>query len=210
MYADYIEWRGTHPSDDLMTELLNAEIDEPDGTRRRLERTEILAYTAMIAGAGNETTARLIGFMGQLLGEHPDQRRELVEDPSLIPSAVEETLRFEPPSPVQARYVAADVELYGHTVTEGSYMLLLNGSANRDETKFTYPDRYDIHRKGGHLSFGQGLHFCLGSALARLEGRVAFEEILKRWTDWDVDYDNASRARTSSVRGWAKLPVKTG
>ena len=210
LFAEYIEWRAEHPSDDLMTELLNAEIDEPDGTRRRLERTEILAYTAMIAGAGNETTARLIGFMGQLLGEHPDQRRELAEDPSLIPSAVEETLRYEPPSPVQARYVAADVELYGHTVAEGSYMLLLNGSANRDEAKFTEPDRYDIHRTGGHLSFGQGLHFCLGSALARLEGRVAFEEVLKRWTDWEVDYGNASRARTSSVRGWAKLPVRTG
>jgi cytochrome P450 len=209
MFAEYIEWRATHPSDDLMTELLNAEVDEPDGTRRPLERTEVLAYTAMIAGAGNETTARLIGFMGQLLGEHPDQRQELVEDPSLIPSAVEETLRYEPPSPVQARYVARDVELYGQTVTEGSYMLLLNGSANRDDARFTEPDRYDIHRKGGHLSFGQGLHFCLGSALARLEARVAFEEVLKRWTDWEVDYDNASRARTSSVRGWAHLPVKT-
>jgi cytochrome P450 len=209
LFADYIEWRAKHPSDDLMTELLNAEVEEQDGTRRRLERAEVLAYTAMIAGAGNETTARLIGFMGQLLGEHPDQRRELVDDPSLIPSAVEETLRYEPPSPVQARYVARDVEHYGHTVAEGSYMLLLNGSANRDESKFDDPDRYDVHRKGSHLSFGQGLHFCLGSSLARLEGRVAFEEVLKRWTDWDVDYDNASRARTSSVRGWAKLPVKT-
>jgi cytochrome P450 len=208
MFAEYIEWRSTHPSDDLMTELLNAQVEEPDGTRRRLERNEVLAYTAMIAGAGNETTARLIGFMGQLLGEHPDQRRELVEDPSLIATAVEETLRYEPPSPVQARYVARDVELYGQTVAEGSYMLLLNGSANRDESKFTDPDRYDIHRTGGHLSFGQGLHFCLGSALARLEGRIAFEEVLKRWTTWEVDYDNAIRARTSSVRGWARLPVK--
>ncbi len=207
MFAEYIDWRATHPSDDLMTELLNAEVEEQDGTRRPLERTEVLAYTAMIAGAGNETTARLIGFMGQLLGEHPDQRRELVDNPELIPSAVEETLRYEPPSPVQARYVARDVELYGQTVTEGSYMLLLNGSANRDETKFDDPDRYDIHRTGGHLSFGQGLHFCLGSALARLEGRVAFEEVLKRWTDWEVDYANARRARTSSVRGWAQLPV---
>jgi cytochrome P450 len=105
--------------------------------------------------------------------------------------------------------VASDVDLYGRTVTEGSYMLLLNGSANRDEAKFVDPDRYDIHRKGGHLSFGQGLHFCLGSALARLEGRIALEEVLKRWTDWEVDYDNASRARTSSVRGWARLPVRT-
>jgi cytochrome P450 len=209
MFAEYIEWRAAHPSDDLMTELLNAEVEEQDGTRRQLDRTEVLAYTAMIAGAGNETTARLIGFMGQLLGEHPDQRHELAANPSLIPSAVEETLRYEPPSPVQARYVARDVELYGYTVTEGSYMLLLNGSANRDESRFTDPDRYDIHREGGHLSFGQGLHFCLGSALARLEARVAFEEVFKRWTDWDVDYGNARRARTSSVRGWAQLPVKT-
>jgi cytochrome P450 len=209
MFAEYSEWRATHPSDDLMTDLLNAEIEEPDGTQRRLERTEVLAYTAMIAGAGNETTARLIGFMGQLLGEHPSQRRELVDDPSHIASAVEETLRYEPPSPVQARYVARDVELYGHTVTEGSYMLLINASANRDEARFTDPNRYDIHRQGGHLSFGQGLHFCLGSALARLEGRVAFEEVFKRWADWEVDYGNAHRARTSSVRGWAQLPVKT-
>jgi cytochrome P450 len=208
-FGEYIEWRATHPSDDLMTDLLNAEVEEPDGTRRRLERNEVLAYTAMIAGAGNETTARLIGAMGQLLGEHPDQRHELISDRSLIPAAVEESLRYEPPSPVQARYVARDVELYGHTVTEGSYMLLLNGSANRDEARFTDPDRYDIHRTGGHLSFGQGLHFCLGSALARLEARIAFEEVFQRWTDWEVDYSAASRAHTSSVRGWARLPVRT-
>ncbi|MGD1238892.1 cytochrome P450 [Mycobacterium seoulense] len=210
VFAEYIDWRADHPSDDLMTELLRAEIDEPDGTRRPLSRTEVLAYTAMIAGAGNETTARLIGFMGQLLSDHPDQRRELVADPSLIPGAVEETLRYEPPSPVQARYVAQDAELYGRVVPEGSFMLLLNGSANRDERRFADPDRYDIHREGGHLSFGQGLHFCLGSSLARMEGRVALEEVLKRWPDWEVDYANAQRAHTASVRGWARLPVVTG
>ena len=209
LFAEYIEWRANHPSDDLMTELLQAEIDEPDGTRRPLSRTEVLAYTAMIAGAGNETTARLIGFMGQLLSDHPDQRRELVANPSLIPGAVEETLRYEPPSPVQARYVAHDAEHYCQVVPEGSFMLLLNGSANRDEHRFTDPDRFDIHRQGSHLSFGQGLHFCLGSALARLEARVAFEEVLKRWPDWEVDYANAERAHTASVRGWARLPVIT-
>ncbi|TAM72134.1 cytochrome P450 [Mycobacterium sp.] len=208
MFAEYIEWRANHPADDLMTELLRAEIDEPDGTRRPLSRTEVLAYTAMIAGAGNETTARLIGFMGQLLSDHPGARRELVADPSLIPNAVEETLRFEPPSPVQARYVAQDAEHYGRVVPEGSFMLLLNGSANRDPRRFADPDRYDIHRQaGGHLSFGQGLHFCLGSALARMEARVAFEEVLKRWPDWEVDYADAERAHTASVRGWARLPV---
>jgi cytochrome P450 len=210
LFAEYIEWRASHPSDDLMTELLRAEIEESDGTKRPLSRTEVLSYTAMIAGAGNETTARLIGFMGQLLSDHPDQRRELAEDPSLIPGAIEETLRYEPPSPVQARYVAQDAELYGRAIPEGSFMLLLNASANRDESHFPDPDRYDIHRKGGHLSFGQGLHFCLGSALARLEARVAFEEVLKRWPDWEVDYANAQRAHTASVRGWARLPVFAG
>jgi cytochrome P450 len=209
MFAEFIEWRAEHPSDDLMTELLAAEIDEPDGTRRPLSRTEVLSYTAMIAGAGNETTARLIGFMGQLLSDHPDQRRELAADPSLIAGAVEETLRYEPPSPVQARYVARDAEHYGRIVPEGSFMLLLNASANRDERQFPDPDRFDIHRRGSHLSFGQGLHFCLGSALARLEARVALEEVLKRWPDWEVDYANAERAHTASVRGWARLPVFT-
>lgn len=209
MFAEYIEWRAGHPSDDLMTDLLNAEIEDSDGRLRRLERNEVLAYTAMIAGAGNETSARLIAFMAQLLAEHPDQRRELVADHSLIPSAVEETLRFEPPSPVQARYVAHEVQWYGQTLPEGSYMLLLNGSASRDQSQYVDPDRYDIHRQGTHLNFGQGIHFCLGSALARLEARVAFEEMLNRWTDWEVDYGGAERARTSSVRGWARLPVRT-
>ncbi len=183
-FAEYIDWRARHPSDDLMTDLLTAEVEGPDGALRPLERGEVLAYTAMIAGAGNETSARLIGFMGQLLGEHPDQRRALVADPALIPAAVEETLRFEAPSPVQARYVARDVEWHGQRAAEGSYLLLLNGSANRDHRHFADPDRYDIHRRAGHLSFGQGIHFCLGAALARLEARVAFEEVLARWHDW--------------------------
>jgi cytochrome P450 len=209
LFADYIDWRAEHPSDDLMTQLLNAEIEEPDGSPRRLTRTELVLYTSMIAGAGNETTTRLIGFTGQLLSDHPDQRRAIVNDPSLIPGAIEEVLRYEAPSPVQARYVARDVECRGQTLPEGSIMLLLNGSANRDERRFPDGERFDIHRVGGHLSFGQGLHFCLGSALARMQARVALEEVIKRWPEWEVDYANASKAHTSSVRGWAKLPVTT-
>lgn len=208
LFAQYIDWRAEHPSDDLMTQLLNAEIDE-DGTSRRLSRTEVLTYTSMIAGAGNETTTRLIGFIGQLLAEHPGQRRQLAADFSLIPRAIEEVLRYEAPSPVQARYVARDVECYGQAIPEGSVMLLLNGSANRDERHFPDGDRFDIHRGGGHLSFGQGLHFCLGSALARMQACVVLEEVLKRWPEWEVDYTNAAKAHTSSVRGWGKLPVTT-
>lgn len=209
VFSDYIDWRTDHPSDDLMTQLLNAEIEE-DGAMRRLTRSEVLMYTTMIAGAGNETTTRLIGFIGQLLAEHPDQRREIVASPSLIPNAIEEVLRYQAPSPVQARYVARDVECRGTMISQGSIMLLLNGSANRDERRFPDGERFDIHRVGGHLSFGHGLHFCLGSALARMQARVALEEVIKRWPDWEVDYANASKAHTSSVRGWAKLPVITG
>jgi cytochrome P450 len=209
MFSDYIDWRVGHPSDDLMTQLLNAEVED-NGVTRRLTRTEVLLYTSMIAGAGNETTTRLIGFIGQLLAEHPEQRRQIVDDPSLIPMAIEEVLRYEAPSPVQARYVARDFDSYGTTVPEGSVMLLLNGSANRDERKFADGERFDIHRGATHLSFGHGLHFCLGSALARMQARVALEEVIKRWPDWEVDYANASKAHTSSVRGWAKLPVTTG
>jgi cytochrome P450 len=209
VFSDYIDWRVDHPSDDLMTQLLNAEVED-GGSTRRLERTEVLMYTSMIAGAGNETTTRLIGFIGQLLAEHPDQRRQIVADPSLIPMAIEEVLRYEAPSPVQARYVARDVECRGTTVPEGSIMLLLNGSANRDERRYPDGEKFDIHRGDTHLSFGHGLHFCMGSALARMQARVALEEVIKRWPDWEVDYANASMAHTSSVRGWAKLPVFTG
>jgi cytochrome P450 len=114
----------------------------------------------------------------------------------------------EPPSPVQARYVQDDVEVHGTVVEAGSTMLLLNGSANRDERHWSDPDRFDVRRDDGpHLSFGYGLHFCLGAALARLEGRVALEEILRRWPAWEVDLDAGKMAHTASVRGWGYLPV---
>ncbi|HEY5700445.1 MAG TPA: cytochrome P450 [Acidimicrobiales bacterium] len=207
--ADYVNWRADNPSDDLMTELLNAEVDDPDGTRRRLTRDEVITYATMVTGAGNETATRLIGFVMQLLAQHPDQRRLLVEDPSLIPSAIEEILRLEAPSPVQGRYVEHDVEVHGRVVPAGSIMLLLNGSANRDERHFADADRFDVRRdEGPHLSFGYGLHFCLGAALARLEGRVALEEVLRRWTAWDVDVERGEMAHTASVRGWGHLPVR--
>jgi cytochrome P450 len=207
--ADYVDWRSAHPSDDLMTELLNAEVDQPDGSVRPLTRDEVVIYASMVAGAGNDTATRLIGFTMQLLAQHPDQRRLLAADPTLIPAAIEEVLRLESPSPVQGRYVARDVEVRGTVVPEGSTMLLLNGAANRDERHFTEPDRFDVDRdEGPHLSFGYGLHFCLGAALARLEGRVALEEILRRWPEWDVDVERGQMAHTASVRGWGSLPVR--
>ena len=209
-FGPYIDWRAEHPSDDLMTDLLNAEFEDATGTVRRLTREEILNYVGLLAAAGNETTTRLIGWAGKVLAENPDQRQELVDDPTLITGAVEELLRYESPSPVQARYVTRDVSHHGKTVPQGSALLLLTGAANRDDRKFPDPDRFDIHRTiDHHLAFGYGLHFCLGSHLARLEGRVALEELLVRFPTWDVDWDNAVQAHTSTVRGWEKLPVRT-
>lgn len=207
-FEDYIAWREEHPSDDVMTELLNAEYEDEDGTRRRLTRTELLNYVNLLAAAGNETTARLIGWAGKVLAENPDQRADLAQHPELIPQAVEELLRFEPPSPVQARFVNTDVEHHGRVVPAGSVLLLLNGSGNRDERKFPDPDRFDVRREfDQHLAFGYGVHLCLGAALARLETRVALDELIKRFPEWEVDWDQAKQARTSTVRGWERLPI---
>jgi cytochrome P450 len=211
MFGDYIEWRAEHPSDDLMTQLLNAEFVDETGTARTLTREEVLTIVNLIAGAGNETTTRLIGWTGKVLAEHPDQRRAIAEDRALVPQAIEELLRYEAPSPVQGRYVTRDTEHHGQTVPEGSAMLLLVASANRDQDRYPDADRFDIHRKIVHnLTFGYGIHFCLGAALARLEGRVALDEVLQRFPEWEVDWDHAVQARTSTVRGWESMPVLTG
>ncbi|MGC4963231.1 cytochrome P450 [Gordonia sp. DT101] len=209
MFTDYVAWRKKNPSDDLITELLAIEFVDETGETRHLRTDELLIFLAVIAGAGVETTGRLFGWMGKVLGEHPDQRQELVEDPTLIGSAIEELLRFEPPGPHVARYCAEqDVEFHGQTIPEGSALLLMLASANRDECHFDDANSFDIHRKSSaHLTFGKGTHFCLGALLARLEGRVALEEVLKRFPKWEVDLANARRSRTSTVRGWDTMPA---
>jgi cytochrome P450 len=209
MFTDYVAWRTKNPSDDLITELLSVEFEDEKGKMRRLTTEELLILLAVIAGAGVETTGRLFGWMGKVLGEHPDQVQQLVEDRSLVPNAIEELLRYEPPGPHVARYVAAeDVEFQGQTVPAGSALLIMLASANRDERHFENADRFDINRRpGGHLTFGRGAHFCLGAPLARLEGRIALEEVLNRFPKWEIDIDNARRSRTSTVRGWDSMPA---
>ncbi|AYE97753.1 cytochrome P450 [Mycobacterium paragordonae] len=211
-FGQYIDWRAQHPSNDIMTELLNAEFEDETGTVRRMRRDELLTYVTVVSGAGNETTTRLIGWAGKVLAEHPDQRRALVENPALIPAAVEELLRYEPPAPHVARYVTRDVDYYGQRVPEGSVMMMLIGAANRDHRQFPPDgDVFDIRREPRqHLTFSVGTHYCLGSALARLEGRIALEEILKRFPEWDVDLAEATLSPTSTVRGWESMPAVFG
>jgi cytochrome P450 len=211
LFADHLDWRVEHPSDDLMTQLVNIEFDDETGTRRKLRREEILTFCTIIANAGSDTTRRLFGWTGKVLADHPDQRAQLVADPGLIPNAVEEILRFEPPPYHFGRHVVEDVEIHGQTVPAGSDIVVIVASANRDHRKFPPTgDAFDIHRSLPHiLTFGFGAHFCLGAALARLEGRVALEEVLKRFPTWEVDEANARFGESSDVRGWEALPVFT-
>ncbi|WP_373082236.1 cytochrome P450 [Zhongshania sp.] len=209
-FEEYLDWRAKNPGDDLMTELLGVEFTDAKGIKRRLTREEILIFVNVLAGAGNETTSRLIGWSGKILGDHPEQRKQVAADPSLIPATIEEILRFEPPGPSVARHVTQDVEIRGQIVPANSVMLFLLASANRDNQRFPDGDRFDIHRKGSpHITFGRGIHSCLGAALARVEGRVALHEILKRFPNWTVDTDNAKLSSSTTTRGWDTLPTFT-
>jgi cytochrome P450 len=202
--------RHRQPRDDLLTGLVEAEITDESGNHRRLTDTEAADFAGLLVNAGTETTARLLGWAAVVLAEHPDQRADLVANPTLIPNAVEELLRYEPPSPVQGRWTARPVEFHGEVIPADSKVLLLTGAAGRDEDVFPDADRFDVHRQfKQHLSFGYGIHFCLGAALARLEARVALEETLARFPSWEVDHDRAVRLHTSTVRGYKEVPITT-
>jgi len=175
---------------------------------RRLTDEELAGFGVLLFSAGTETVARHLGWAASILDAYPDQRAELAGDFSLIPNAVEEILRYEPPSPVNARWTTAELTLHGVTIPAGSRVILITGSAGRDERRYPNPDDFDIRRKVDlHLTFGYGIHFCLGAALARMEGRIGLEETLKRWPKWTVDRDNTVLLYTSTVRGPLHLPV---
>lgn len=211
LFTEYIDWRADNPSDDLMTLLLNAEFEDDHGNTRTLTREEVLTYTSVLAGAGNETTGRLIGWLAKVLAEHPDQRRQVVEDRTLVRSVIDETLRYEPTGHAVARYTMTDVDCHGTTIPAGSAVLLLVAAANRDPRRYEHPDRFDIHRPDiQHLTFGYGVHYCLGANLARLEGQVALDEFLKRFPEWELDYDEMQLAPTSTVRGWERMTIIPG
>jgi cytochrome P450 len=201
--------RRSHPRDDVFTDLVQAEITDEVGERRQLTDRELADFGILLFSAGSETVARHLGWAASTLDQYPDQRAELASDFSLIPNAVEEILRFEPPSPVNARWTNADVTLHDVTIPASSRVILITGSAGRDDRKYPNADLLDIHRKVDlHLTFGYGIHFCLGAALARMEGRIGLEETLRRWPDWEVDRPNVVPLYTSTVRGPLKLPIR--
>jgi cytochrome P450 len=200
--------RRVHPRDDMFTDLVQAEITDEHGNVRRLDDAELSDFGLVLFSAGSETVARHLGWAASLLDEYPQQRALLAADASLIPNAVEEILRFEPPSPVNARWTNRDTIIHGVTIPAKSRVVLVTGSAGRDERKYADPDVLDVRRKVDlHLTLGYGIHFCLGAALARIESRIAIEETLARWPAWTVDRDNAVLLYTSTVRGPLNLPV---
>jgi cytochrome P450 len=206
--ADLVDQRMAEPRDDLVSDLVRAEIVVEAGGTRRLTAEESTQFALLLYTAGTETVAKLLGNAAVVLAGYPDQRRALLQEPQAIPNAVEELLRFEPPSPINGRWTTSDVSLHGVEIPKGSKVLLLTGSAGRDDRVYVDPDRFDVHRNTPrHLSFGHGAHFCIGAALARLEGRIAIEETLVRFPEWDVDPSGLRRAHTSTVRGYREVPV---
>ena len=208
-YAEMVAQRRKQPSEDLTSALIEAEVDGD-----RLLDHEVIAFLFLMVVAGNETTTKLLGNALFHLGAHPSQLAEVFADPedtAPVGAWIEETLRHDTSSQMLARYVAEDVELHGQVVPAGSKLLVLLGSANRDERVFTAPDVFDIHRPSDELgrimSFGVGRHFCLGANLARLEARVVLAELVRRTSGFEVHASRAVRVHSTSVRGFAELPV---
>jgi cytochrome P450 len=206
-FADLIAARRIRPSGDLISALIEAEIPFEDGEPRRLTDEEMVSFCLLLGVAGNETTAKMIATGVVTLHDFPGERARLAAQPSLWPNAVEELLRFDPPSHIQGRVATSAIERYGQEIPEGSIVLLINGAANRDPRVFTDPDVYIADRRiDRHLAFGHGIHFCLGSPLARLETRIALEELTKRFPCYEVDQDGIERFHSTNVRGLSKVP----
>ena len=204
-FQDDLDRRSTTGDEGLISDLIVLEVDG-----RALTEAELLGFCVLLVIAGHETTTKMVSNGIEILSRHPDQRDELVADPDLMPGAVEEVLRFHNSTQYMHRTLTRDHQMHGGQMSEGDSVLLLIGAANHDEREFgPTAEEFDIHRRPErHLAFGYGAHFCLGAALARLEGRVALEEIHRRLPDYEVDHDAKVRFHSSNVTGWAKLPIR--
>jgi cytochrome P450 len=206
---DLLTERRRHPREDLITVIAEAEYTEPDGLTRRLSDDEVAGFTTLLAGAGAETTAKLIGNLVVYLFRHPDQRRWVFEHAGgRLPGAIEEVLRYDAPSQFQGRVATCDVRAHGLLIPEGARVALVTGAACRDPREFPDPDRLDVRREPARsLYFGYGQHVCIGKSLARLEARVALEELARRWPEWRVDETGLTRTYQAHVRGFQNVPL---
>ena len=206
---DVLAERRKQPRQDLITVIAEAEYAEPDGPTRRLSDDEVAGFTTLLAAAGAETTAKLIGNMVVYLFRHPDQRRWVFEDAAhRLPAAIEEVLRYDAPSQFQGRVATCDVRVHGVTIPEGARVALVTGAACRDPREFPDPDRLDVRRAPARsLYFGYGQHVCIGKSLARLETRIALEELALRWPEWRVDEAGLTRTYQAHVRGFRNVPL---
>jgi cytochrome P450 len=202
-FAAFVAERRSRPTEDLITALVQAELGG-----RRLTDEELLGFCLLLLVAGHETTTNLIANAAVVLAEHPGARGRLAADLALVPHAVEELLRYDSPVQGLARTLTRDAVLHGVAMSEGDTVLLLFGSANRDEWAFPQPDRFDLDRRpDSQVAFGRGAHFCLGAALARLEAGVLLPEMLRRMPCWQLDLAGAQRLRSGPIRGFSRLPV---
>ena len=200
--------RRAHLGDDVISLLISSDVTDDDGSTWRLSDEELTTRVLELAFAGHETVARLVANGIVALAWYPEQRAELVADRALLPDAVEEMLRWDAPSHYQGRWSTAEVTLHDTTIPADSRVILVTGAANHDERVYDDPERFDIHRRiDTTVSFGYGVHFCLGASLARLETRVAFDELLNRFPEYGIDESGIERMRSSNVRGLSKLPI---
>jgi cytochrome P450 len=198
------------PSDDMIGHLIEAEVEREDGTVERLDDNEVAGFIALLTAAGAETVTKLVGNGVLTFAEHPGELARLQADPSLAPSAVEEVLRWRAPSQYQGRYALSDREWHGVTIPAGSPLLIVTGAANRDPRAYDDPDRFDITREGPlGITFGHGIHYCIGAHLARLEGQTAFTELYGRWPNLSADPDAVRWVHMSNVAGPSSVPVTT-
>lgn len=208
LFAALVAQRRQRPGDDVISLLMRTEVEDGAGSTRLLSDTELAYRFLELAFAGHETVAKLIANGIVALAWNPDARKELVDDPARIPGAVEEMLRWDPPSQYQGRWTTREVHLHGVTIPAEARVVLLTGSAGHDERHFEEPELFDIHRRiDRHVSFGFGIHLCLGAALARLETRIAFEELLRRVPDYAIAPSGVVRQYSSNVRGLQNLPI---
>jgi len=197
-----------HPGDDMISHLLEAEVEREDGTVERLSDTEVARFILLLAAAGAETVTKLVGNAVMTFAEFPDELAKLKADPSLAGGAVEEVLRYKAPSQYQGRFSVKERAFHGETIPAGFPVLIITGAANRDERAYDDPDRFDIERTGPlGIAFGHGIHYCIGAHLARLEGKTAFTELYRRWPDLEVDRDGIRYVHMANVAGPSSVPV---